>query len=343
MKRLILFFMVFVFVKTQAQTYQLSFTGTGASTIVDSVKVDNLTQGTSMSLNGSDTLNLMVSYGINNTEFSTSGSVSISPNPMTGSCLIGFDAPASGEATLQLYNAAGNRISYIHNKLTKGHQIFSLSGLGCGIYFIRVESDRYSFTSRIISVNVNSRSHAVEIKYIDTDLRTALPSLNSTAEDPNPITEKSLKRQKSLRYMSFNVGDRMMITGFAAGIYRNVLVLVPTQNQTNNFQFSTCTDAGNHNYSTVQIGSQVWMGENLNVGTRINGVKNQINNDTIEKYCYNDDENNCNVYGGIYLWDEMMQYSTVEGSQGICPTGWHLPSDSEWTVLTNYLGGNYCY
>ncbi len=98
-------------------------------------------------------------------------------------------------------------------------------------------------------------------------------------------------------------------------------------------------------YETVQIGLQCWMAENLNTGEMIIGsiVNNQLNNQTnngnIEKFCYDDDLANCNIYGGLYQWDEMMQYITTEGSQGICPTGWHIPSDAEWTELTDYLGG----
>ena len=92
-------------------------------------------------------------------------------------------------------------------------------------------------------------------------------------------------------------------------------------------------------YNTVLIGTQCWMAQNLNVGTKILGSNNQTNNSIIEKYCYNDDENNCNTYGGLYQLDEAMQYSTTEGVQGICPTGWHLPTDAEWTTLTTFLGG----
>ena len=92
-------------------------------------------------------------------------------------------------------------------------------------------------------------------------------------------------------------------------------------------------------YTTVFIGTQCWFQENLNVGTRINGSQDQSDNSIIEKYCYNDLESNCDVYGGLYLWNEMMQYSTTPGVQGICPTGWHLPTDGEWTTLTDYLGG----
>ncbi len=96
---------------------------------------------------------------------------------------------------------------------------------------------------------------------------------------------------------------------------------------------------GGQTYNTVQIGTQCWLKENLNIGTRINGSQNQTNNGTIEKYCYNDLEPNCDIYGGLYQWDEAMQYGTTFGIQGICPAGWHLPTDAEWTTLTTYLGG----
>lgn len=94
----------------------------------------------------------------------------------------------------------------------------------------------------------------------------------------------------------------------------------------------------NQEYATVQIGSQCWMAENLNVGVMINGADNQTDNDIIEKYCYANDTENCNTYGGLYQWDEMMQYSTQESTQGICPPGWHIPSDDEFKILEMELG-----
>lgn len=96
-------------------------------------------------------------------------------------------------------------------------------------------------------------------------------------------------------------------------------------------------------YTTVQIGTQCWMAENLNIGTRINGGNNQTDNGIIEKYCYNNDEANCDVYGGLYQWDEMMQYTTVLGVQGICPPGWYLPSDEDWTAMTDYVSSQLEY
>ncbi|MCK9400874.1 MAG: hypothetical protein M0Q51_12910 [Bacteroidales bacterium] len=92
-------------------------------------------------------------------------------------------------------------------------------------------------------------------------------------------------------------------------------------------------------YNTVLIGTQCWMKENLNVGTMINESQEMSDNETIEKYCYNNDPANCSTYGGLYQWNEIMQYTTTPGTQGICPDGWHIPMDEEWTALTNYLGG----
>jgi uncharacterized protein (TIGR02145 family) len=93
-------------------------------------------------------------------------------------------------------------------------------------------------------------------------------------------------------------------------------------------------------YHTVLIGSQCWLKENLDAGTRINGSADQSDNGTIEKYCANDNDTACSKYGGFYLWNEAMQYSTVEGSQGICPSGWHLPSNAEYTTLSASVGGD---
>ena len=80
------------------------------------------------------------------------------------------------------------------------------------------------------------------------------------------------------------------------------------------------------------------MAENLNVGTMVDGASEQTNNSVIEKYCFSDDSNICVTDGGFYQWNEMMQYSTAGGAQGICPTGWHLPTDSEWKTLEMALG-----
>ncbi len=106
-------------------------------------------------------------------------------------------------------------------------------------------------------------------------------------------------------------------------------------------------------YNTVLIGSQCWMAENLNIGTQITSnpvppnpsAHQQLDNGIIEKYCYGNNSSNCAVYGGLYEWGEMMNYSSTDNgnpgtTQGICPIGWHIPTDAEWCELENTVETN---
>lgn len=94
-------------------------------------------------------------------------------------------------------------------------------------------------------------------------------------------------------------------------------------------------------YNTVEIGDQCWLKENLNVGTRVDGDQEQTDDGTIEKYCYDDEPDSCDVYGGLYQWNEMMQYVTDTATQGICPSGWHIPTDFEWKTLEGTVDTQY--
>jgi len=87
------------------------------------------------------------------------------------------------------------------------------------------------------------------------------------------------------------------------------------------------------------LGSQCWMQKNLDYGTMTSAVSHQQDNCKNEKYCYNDDVTNCTKYGGLYQWDELMQFQDTPGLQGLCPPGWHVPTQAEWTTLFNYYQG----
>ncbi len=99
-------------------------------------------------------------------------------------------------------------------------------------------------------------------------------------------------------------------------------------------------------YETVKIGQQCWMAKNLNFGSFISSTNtgvshsNVTNNSVTEKYCLNNIESNCDLYGGLYDWNEMMNYVNTESINGICPQGWHLPSDNEWNSMIAVVGPN---
>lgn len=105
---------------------------------------------------------------------------------------------------------------------------------------------------------------------------------------------------------------------------------------------STMTDDDGNVYDTVEIGNQCWMAENMNVGTLLSSAGTQPNNsdDVIEKWCYYDNDfGHCETNGAFYNWGEAMHGSTLEGAQGICPSGWHIPTDAQINELEVYTLG----
>jgi uncharacterized protein (TIGR02145 family) len=140
---------------------------------------------------------------------------------------------------------------------------------------------------------------------------------------------------------------RAYATNSVGTSYGNQFSIVTLQND-------QIADIDGNIYNTVLIGTQVWMKENLKTtkysdGTQIPQVKTNASwmsigiNDKALCY-YNDDAPNGNIYGALYTWSAAVNgltgsASNPSGIQGVCPTGWHLPSDLEWTALSTYLGG----
>ena len=86
------------------------------------------------------------------------------------------------------------------------------------------------------------------------------------------------------------------------------------------------------------------MAENLNIGIDVPGTEDQSDDENIERYCYNDDTTNCDKYGGLYQWAEMMQLPSrcnvdacedliEENHRGICPEGWHVLTYDEYVIV----------
>ena len=105
---------------------------------------------------------------------------------------------------------------------------------------------------------------------------------------------------------------------------------------------SKVLDIDGNEYKIVTIGSQTWMAENLRTthyrnGDEINDGtgKGTVSGEDAPKYwfAYDDDLDNVSTYGRLYTW------YTVNDGRSICPEGWHVASDQEWTILRDYLGG----
>jgi uncharacterized protein (TIGR02145 family) len=118
----------------------------------------------------------------------------------------------------------------------------------------------------------------------------------------------------------------------------------------------TVTDVDGNVYQTVTLGTQTWMAENLRTthyadGTPIPGANSIAEWDalttTSQAYCWYDDDStrHAGIYGALYTWAGAMNgaassAASPSGIQGVCPAGWHLPSDDEWLTLVSYLIAN---
>ncbi|MBZ0180136.1 MAG: hypothetical protein K8F36_12660 [Melioribacteraceae bacterium] len=105
---------------------------------------------------------------------------------------------------------------------------------------------------------------------------------------------------------------------------------------------SPVVNHGGKAYNTIQIGNQCWFRENLDYGEMISGIDgngygNMLDNGIVEKFCYDDNEDNCDEYGALYQWNEAVQYVNAEGTQGLCPDGWHVPTENEFIYLMNVV------
>ena len=111
------------------------------------------------------------------------------------------------------------------------------------------------------------------------------------------------------------------------------------------------TDIDGNTYDAVRIGDQIWMASNLRTTREPNGEEIPENDNDWEpcRFFPNNDPSNVPTYGYLYNWyavmhDESASNTNPSGVQGICPNGWHVPSDAEWIQLTSFVGSQseYC-
>lgn len=330
-------FMMLVCAVIHAQNYMIDFAGTGASSSVDSVKVENLTQCKSVMITGGDVLHLLAQVGINEMD-NNGNTLQIYPNPASGTCTAEISTTASDDASIGLYDISGRMIFEMKQFLGTGDHLLKISGLGPGVYVLRIISASCSVNAKILSIAQNEEM--IEINMTEPDQYTMASKISANKTSDKTVVE-----------MQYNAGDLLKLTG-KSGIYRTVFMLVPASSQTVTFAFVPCTDADGNNYAVVKIGNQWWMAENLNAGIYAPVTTPQLSG---TKFCMDvngQPDPSCPM-GGLYEWANLMQGTAAcNGSgappddicttpvQGMCPSGWHIPSHYEWTTLEKNAGSN---
>lgn len=339
MKKLLILVVILYALRINAQDYHISFAGSGGSTVVTSVKVENLTQSTNLTINGSDVLHLKgVITGVETVKNEETGKIYIYPNPMKDYSRIQFVLPETNQTIITLYDLSGRVIVQTRDLLPKGKHSYRIQGVEEGMYFISISSGRSYFSGSLIS----SGSHILNAKiaYENAENETVSKEKQSDSKGTNAET-----------IMQYTTGDRLKFTG-TSGIYTTIVMDIPLSDKTITFNFISCTDFDNYNYPVVQIGTQMWMAENLKTthyadGTSIPLVTGGANWSALtvlsKAYCWNNDDLlNKDTYGALYTWAAAMNGAASSthmpsGVQGVCPTGWNLPSSADWLKLEEYL------
>jgi uncharacterized protein (TIGR02145 family) len=261
--------------------------------------------------------------GVKDQQLPTGYSVSANyPNPFNPRTRIEITLPNNGNVKVELYNQIGQKVrSDIEKYFTAGNNYIDLElkGLSNGFYIARINVDgRYNVIRKLMLMY--GSQHLISSTGSNTGVSKSNPlgsislsaSLDSLVATSTIIGRKTFLNLPNLTGNTLDLGN-MIIERFCPGI-------------------PTVTYSGK-TYNTIQIGTQCWLKENLDVGTMIDSFAIPSNNGIIEKYCYGNNQANCTTYGGLYHWNEAMQYVTTEGTKGICPTGWHIPTYAEFHTL----------
>lgn len=315
-----------------AQDYMIDFTGTGEITTVGSVTVENMTQNKSIQIDGAQVLHLMgVVTAIETPQSGVDDKILLFPNPMRGSARMSFTLPATDKVLITLYNLAGGKIFEKSEQLIKGEHTYNIEGIGDGLYFVRISSGTFLLSGKLIVSGSQSR-----------DIKVGLGNSEFFRE-----SHSERKGESGVVVMQYTKGDLLKFTG-TSGEYSTIIIDVPESSKTITFNFLECSDGDGNDYPVVETGKgdekcpqQFWMGANLKTTTYYDKTPIPLITDNIiwsrlesEAYCWYDNKiYNKDIYGGLYNW-------FVINSGKLCPQGWHVPTDHDWTVLIYYLDGN---
>ena len=325
MKISVLLIALFLFTGVSAQNIAISFSSKKAGVVVDSILVTNQRTGQKVKLTEMEQLNLAKTTGV--TELNQeSGPGYVYPNPCTGEACLVFSTGSSGRAALCLYNSAGQLLSSYSGALMPGVHRFSVRFPVKGIYFLSLNHDQKQYGYNVICLNTPFKTGTIES--MGADLSGSAQSLKEW---------KSAIVPKTMIYLD---GDILQCSAFS-GKNTTIIADSPVSSKVYEVEFYPCVDAGDFNYPIVKIGDQWWMALNLQSvkysdGSAIANISDNAGWSvlTTGAYCwYKNDAANKIVYGALYNWFAVK-------TNKICPSGWHVPSDAEWTTFENYLINN---
>lgn len=198
---------------------------------------------------------------------------------------------------------------------------------------VGLESDISNLNKKISGLDVDKKELNTKVNDLTNELSTNKSNLAAKDQELNNLQAELTAKADSLELLKTELSK----------IKPTPKPVVTNKTNTNNTNLvAQISQTGG--FKSVKIGTQIWMTENLNVSTFRNGdaIPEAKTNEEWEQagqnkqpaWCYyNNDPKNGAKYGKLYNW------FAVNDSRGLAPEGWHIPTDYEWTVLTDYLGG----
>jgi len=308
-----------------ASDYTITFTGVGASTTVDSVIVQNFTKKTMVTVPAGNVLNLINVLTADEQLNATDETIRVYANSEEGKSTLSFFAKQAGVTQINAFSLDGRKIAGITENLQTGVNSFQLS-LPNGFFVIQVSGNGFSYTAKMM--NQKASLSKPEITYTGTEKPLSSAQQKSKSSSPGTTT------------MIYTAGDELLYKA-VSGNNSTIVTDIPTESKTTNFGFVDFTDADGNYYTSVTIGTQTWMAENLKTTHYRNGeaITNVTDNTawaglSTSAWCdYSNLPANGTKYGHLYNW------YAVTDLRNIAPVGWHVPTHAEWTTLTTYLGG----
>lgn len=304
------------------QDMAVTFSGTGGTAYIESVLVKNISTNQTINVPGNETLILGQNTGILNWD-PEQINTSIFPNPFSSSCTLVFRTPDSGDAHISIRNLIGQIVYQSTEYLNRGQHSFNLSLNTLGVYIITITRGTYETSMKAICTETNGGS-------------VGLRSLSSSSVLK---ASSKLNSQQQTYSLAYTVGDKLAFIA-TSGKHTTTITDSPTESKNYEIEFVDCTDPDQRTYPIVKIGDQMWMAENL---AYLPFFISPYDENSPEQRCYIYDysggynivnaiqSDNYKTYGVLYNW---------EAAKNLCPDGWHLPSDGEWQILSDFAGSD---
>ena len=316
---------MFSFLVSNGQNISITFTATGADTQIDSITATNLSTNESITFPGNGTLLLTVGTGIPTvSEYTNRGM--IFPNPFSGRAT--FTAIVENPQTiwLSVQNLAGQVVVQTKAFVQPGEHEFDLSVNQPGIYLAGLTTEQGTSCYKVICTDATESENRILYR----------GSASNNQNNQNNFSQPGIKASQLVYPLRFTISD-LIHYRCMRGNYVTVLANSPSTSTNTNVGFDACTDPDGKNYSVVLIGTQTWMAENLAYLPSVSPPT--LASETISYYYVYSYAGtvisaakataNYAAYGVLYNW---------AAAKTACPSGWHLPGDQEWTILTNHLG-----